>query len=310
MAIGSRGIPEQEGQTVEFKASLAERREAIQTTVAFANADGGCVYFGIRDDGTVAGVKVGANTLERLADAIRDSTYPTLPVYIEQVQHNGKVVVIVEVPRDTPPVVGVYLYSQRPLALGAPVEAEKLRAYRRVGRTNQRDDFMRLRQTLLSDPRLRLSFGSANTFSDDPEKISFSGTIWVEEDSGSAHRISFHCDPPVCASQESRDDLPFPYERYAESPSGRPSAGFRKVREMVTQARFHYSCDGLMKNLPTKITLSAVYMDDSGLTWRSSRRAVIKIEKTSDGLEALQLVDEGDFSRRITRFPPKERGSP
>ena len=42
-----------EGQNIEFKQSFAEKKEAIESLCAFANAEGGTVFLGIRDDGSI-----------------------------------------------------------------------------------------------------------------------------------------------------------------------------------------------------------------------------------------------------------------
>jgi predicted HTH transcriptional regulator len=41
-----------EGQTVELKESLGLWREIVATCAAFASAQGGRIYVGVRDDGT------------------------------------------------------------------------------------------------------------------------------------------------------------------------------------------------------------------------------------------------------------------
>lgn len=150
-------LEEVEGQSVEFKTSLAEEADGIQALVAFANSRGGTVFFGVRDDGTVAGVDVGANTVENLACAIRDHTYPSLPVFVDEKAHGERNVVVAEVGADIPPVVGVYLYSSERLRSDAETESSQVQAFRRVGRVTQKEDFMRLRAPQPSDPRLRLT---------------------------------------------------------------------------------------------------------------------------------------------------------
>jgi predicted HTH transcriptional regulator len=50
-------IPKAESKTVEFKTAF--NQDAIVSLVAFANAVGGSVYVGVRDDGNVTGVSLG-----------------------------------------------------------------------------------------------------------------------------------------------------------------------------------------------------------------------------------------------------------
>ncbi len=112
-------IPE-EGQTVERKASLGERREVVETCAAFASAQGGRIYIGVRDNGVVVGVQTGKGTLEGLANDIAQNTVPKLVPAITTVQEAGQTVIVVAVEEN----------------LTKPVSAYG-RAYRRSGRTNQ-----------------------------------------------------------------------------------------------------------------------------------------------------------------------------
>ena len=49
-------IPRAESKTVEFKTAF--NQDTIVSLVAFANADGGDVFIGVRDDGKVVGVSL------------------------------------------------------------------------------------------------------------------------------------------------------------------------------------------------------------------------------------------------------------
>jgi ATP-dependent DNA helicase RecG len=109
-----------ESQTVEHKASLGERREIVETCAAFATAQGGRVYIGVRDPGTVVGVQIGRGTLEGLANDIAQNTVPKLVPVITTVEEAGQTVIVVEV-------------AENPTK---PVSAYG-RAYRRSGCTNQ-----------------------------------------------------------------------------------------------------------------------------------------------------------------------------
>lgn len=112
-------IPE-EGQSVERKESLGERREIVETAAAFASAQGGRIYVGVRDDGTVAGIQIGRGTLEGLANDIAQNTVPKVVPAITTTEEAGRTVIVVEV-------------AEHPTK---PVSAYG-RAYRRSGRTNQ-----------------------------------------------------------------------------------------------------------------------------------------------------------------------------
>lgn len=282
-----------ESQTVEFKSSLAEEREGIQTMVAFANSQGGWVFFGVKNDGTARDVHVGTNTLENLAAAIRDHTYPSLPVVIEkQFLYRGKNILSVEVPTDVPPVIGLYLYSDEPIPLHSPVDVGKLQAYRRVGRMNQKEDFMRLRRAMPSDPRLRVAVLQGHRINRSSPS-SLQGSVWMEEGSATAHDVRFRFQPPIAECDRVYDDLPYPYE----SQHATPSLGF-KVYD-----RFKFCPTDIADALPYSVEMVATYKDDWGLTWESSRRLDLLPEPSHDDM--VRLVDGGEFSRRIVAFPPK-----
>jgi ATP-dependent DNA helicase RecG len=90
-------IAQGEGQRVEFKRSLAELETGVRAVAAMANTDGGCVIFDVRDDGTIVGVRIGAQTRERVVQAITGNTDPTLYPAVEYVGLNGQTVIVVAV---------------------------------------------------------------------------------------------------------------------------------------------------------------------------------------------------------------------
>ena len=88
-----------EGPDTEFK-ELDKIRGALPDSVpkeiiAFANTEGGELYIGIRDDGSVAGVEDADDVMTRLSNVIRDTILPdVMPfVRIRPVEMDGKLVV-------------------------------------------------------------------------------------------------------------------------------------------------------------------------------------------------------------------------
>ena len=70
-----------ENKTTELK---REYIDAIKNTVtAFANCDGGIIYIGINDDGTVCGVEDVDATMLRASGAIRDAICPDVTMFTE-----------------------------------------------------------------------------------------------------------------------------------------------------------------------------------------------------------------------------------
>jgi ATP-dependent DNA helicase RecG len=116
-------IDKGESETVEFKKSTASLREAIDAICAFANHKGGCLFFGIGDNGTVTGQQVSDDTLKNTANAIKLNTEPKLYPQIEKIKIKGKNCILVTV-EESP--------LKPHLSYG--------RSYVRVGTTNQRLD--------------------------------------------------------------------------------------------------------------------------------------------------------------------------
>lgn len=66
-----------ESETVEFKKSTGEHKEALQAISAMLNKHGnGALYFGVKDDGTVIGQDVSDTTLRQVASWISDKVEP------------------------------------------------------------------------------------------------------------------------------------------------------------------------------------------------------------------------------------------
>ncbi|PKO20825.1 MAG: hypothetical protein CVU38_18025, partial [Chloroflexi bacterium HGW-Chloroflexi-1] len=75
-----------EGETIEFKRSVAELEKAVETVAAFANTRGGVVLIG-----------VGQTTRERIVNRITGNTDPAIYPSVEHVTAQGRVVVAITV---------------------------------------------------------------------------------------------------------------------------------------------------------------------------------------------------------------------
>lgn len=111
-----------EGERLEFKQSLRQPKEIVRSLVAMANARGGKLLVGVRDDGEIVGVTVGNDTVANLVERdIKPHTSPKLLPSIDEVIVNGKTVLVLTVKRGLP---------------GTVYRADEI-AYLRSGPTNQ-----------------------------------------------------------------------------------------------------------------------------------------------------------------------------
>ena len=84
-------IPKTESKTVEFKTAF--NQDAIVSLVAFANADGGDVFIGVRDDGEVVGVQLAAESETAWANEVKSKTAPAIVPEADRIEVKGKIVV-------------------------------------------------------------------------------------------------------------------------------------------------------------------------------------------------------------------------
>ncbi|MZQ97684.1 MAG: AAA family ATPase [Acidaminobacter sp.] len=99
-------LPKTESLIVEFKSdrNKISDTEIVETIVGFANTQGGKLYIGIEDDGTVSGLNQSRKNLSGLAALIANHTVPPQSVRVEMIEAPRNVM-IVEVPA-SPSIVG------------------------------------------------------------------------------------------------------------------------------------------------------------------------------------------------------------
>ena len=90
-----------ENKTTEFKREYMD--DIKYAVVAFANTDGGKIYVGVNDDGSIHGVENTDETMLRLTNMIRDSIRPDVTMFTECTVEamEGKAVVVLTVQRGT-----------------------------------------------------------------------------------------------------------------------------------------------------------------------------------------------------------------
>lgn len=98
-----RTIPAKESLTVEFKSDRKPlpESELVAAAVCLANTDGGELYLGVEDDGTITGIDPSHRDSGRLAALIANRTSPPVAVSVVRVEENGRVVQKIVVPRAT-----------------------------------------------------------------------------------------------------------------------------------------------------------------------------------------------------------------
>ncbi len=86
-----------ESETVEFKKSLSEWKEIIETVAAFSNTKGGVILVGIDDNGKVIGVEIGKGTIEELTNRILTNTEPKIYPEIVTMTVDDKEIIMVNI---------------------------------------------------------------------------------------------------------------------------------------------------------------------------------------------------------------------
>lgn len=85
----------QETETVELKSIVMD--DLKKEIIAFANCDGGTLYVGVADDGTVLGVENADECALQISNMMRDAVKPDVTMFIhyETLDCGGKAVVAV-----------------------------------------------------------------------------------------------------------------------------------------------------------------------------------------------------------------------
>jgi len=129
-----------ESEITEFKTSLAEWRDVVETISAFSNRNGRRVFIGVADDCGIVGVDIGKNTIEKLANQIKQNTDPVIhpSIRVEVIDgKQGKQVIVVDALES----------KQKPvLAFG--------RAVIRVGKSNQKLGYEEIRNLALQTSKV------------------------------------------------------------------------------------------------------------------------------------------------------------
>ena len=86
-----------ESETVEFKKSIGEWKEIIETISAFANKKGGIILVGVDKKKEVCGVAIGRGTIEDLTNKILNNTEPKIYPEMSLKTFNRKKIIAIRV---------------------------------------------------------------------------------------------------------------------------------------------------------------------------------------------------------------------
>lgn len=91
----------QESETVELKEIVTD--EIKKEIIAFANSNGGKLYVGVRNDGTVSGLDNPDRTALQISNMVRDTIKPDVTMFLhyETIEEDGKKIVAVDIRRGT-----------------------------------------------------------------------------------------------------------------------------------------------------------------------------------------------------------------
>lgn len=90
-----------ESETIELKEVVVD--DIKKEIIAFANCDGGKLYIGVRDDGTVVGLNDSDEVSLQISNMVRDSIKPDVTMFLhyQTIEEDGKEIVAVDIQRGT-----------------------------------------------------------------------------------------------------------------------------------------------------------------------------------------------------------------
>ena len=88
-----------ESETIELKEKVVD--EIKKEIIAFANCDGGKLYIGVRDDGTVMGLSDPDGVSLQISNMVRDAIKPDVTMFLhyETMEVDGREIVAVDIQR-------------------------------------------------------------------------------------------------------------------------------------------------------------------------------------------------------------------
>lgn len=134
-------IAKKESENIEFKKSVGEWKEIVETVSAFSNTNGGKIIIGVSNSGNPIGIRVGKGTIEDLTNKIVSNTEPKIYPRISVKKAEGKHTIGIEIEKSTDKLV---------LAFGRP--------FKRVGKSTVRMSKDEYEKTILEKHKEKLQF--------------------------------------------------------------------------------------------------------------------------------------------------------
>jgi len=114
-----KNIQQKESEELEFKEGLAEINKAGEVLCSFANQTGGILYFGVRNNGKILGLKnVVEKTLRDITNTLVDNMEPKMPLSVTEEINNGKTMIKIIAPKSSNP---IHTFKGRPYIRIGPV---------------------------------------------------------------------------------------------------------------------------------------------------------------------------------------------
>lgn len=136
-------IGNDESTIIEWKPSLSQINDIIETATAFANTEGGNIFIGVSKNGKLLGIQIGKDTIEKLTNELSQHTDPKIHPKITTKKIEDKEIIIIEVKESTDHLV---------LAFGRP--------YKRVGKSTVKMSKDEYENRILEKHKEKLQFDS------------------------------------------------------------------------------------------------------------------------------------------------------
>jgi ATP-dependent DNA helicase RecG len=97
-------IRQGENASVEFKAADSRKESIAKEIIGLANRNGGTIFLGIADDGTIEGISEDKDCEEWIANISRNNVIPSLCTEFSLCSVDGRKIAVISVPkgRDKP----------------------------------------------------------------------------------------------------------------------------------------------------------------------------------------------------------------